>query len=140
MNTLDYASLLVAATTEPADRCNLEAPQWDGAGEHEGVYCAKCANKLFPNDIDGGWTGEEDEPIFCESCGVPLDFTLTDNGVASELARIEADGIASDHDAYCVHRMMNAGGHPLLTNSCGDWDYHPEWKPRIQAIYERSVA
>ena len=137
MSTPDYATLLVEATTEAADRCNLDAPQWDANGEHEGVYCPKCATKLFPNDIDGGWTGEEDGPIFCESCSVPLDFTLTDDGVASELAHIEAEGINSDHGAYCLHRMMSAGGYPLLTNSCGDWDYHPEWKSRIQAIYER---
>ena len=141
MNGLDadYATLLVELTADAAGRCDLEAPRWDATGEHEGDFCAACASKLFPDDIDGGWTAEEDSPPFCESCAVPLDFTLTDYGVEEQLARIETEGIHSDHDAYCLHRLMNAGGHPLLTNSCGDWDYHPEWKPRIRAIYEGLV-
>lgn len=131
-----YASLLVEATTEAADRCDLEAPKWDATGEHHGTYCSKCARKLFSANIDGGWTCEEDSPPHCEKCGCPLDFTFTDHGVEKQLAIVEEYGIHTDHDAYCVHRMMNAGGNPLLTNSCGDWDYRPEWKPRIQAIYE----
>jgi len=135
----NYARLLVELTREAADRCNLEPPRWDGEGNHEGTYCLKCAKTLFPSDIDGGWVGEEDSPPFCLRCNKPLDFIFSSYGVEQMLECIEECGIHSDHDAYCVHRMMNAGGNPLLTESCGDWDYRPEWKPRIQAIYERAL-
>lgn len=136
------AQLLVEATREAADRCEqtLEPPYWDGALKHNGAYCLLCANKLFPNDVDGGWYGEEDHPPTCAKCQKNLDFTFTDYGVEQELEAIEENGISSDHDAYCLHRVMNAGGNPLLTESCGDCDYRPEWKPRILAIYERLVA
>ena len=131
-----FARLLVEATREAADRCDLEAPKWDRSGEHEGTYCHVCARKLFPDTIDGGWTGEEDSPPCCEGCNTPLDFTFTDHGVEEQLAIVEEHGIHTDHDAYCVHRMMNAGGNPLLTERCGEWEYRPEWKDRITAIYE----
>lgn len=136
-----FARLLVEATREAAERCErlLEAPHWDANGKHEGTYCLKCAKKLFRRSVDGGWTGEEDSPPHCEKCGVPLDFIFTDYGVEEQLAIVEECGIKTDHDAYCVHRMMNAGGNPLLTESCGDWDYRPEWAGRIQAIYEKLV-
>ena len=133
-----FAHLLVDATQEAADRCEqeLEPPRWDETGKNEGVYCSKCAQELFPDSIDGGWTCEEDEPLFCNKCNVPLDYSLTDFGLADELYDIEENGITSDHDAYRMHVIMNAGGHPLLTERCGDWEYMPELKPRIQKIYE----
>jgi ribosomal protein L34E len=136
-----FARLLVEATREAADRCErtLSNPYWDESGTHEGTYCLQCAKKLFRKRIDGGWTGEEDSPPHCEKCGTPLDFTFTDFGVERQLEDIEEHGIKTEHDAYCLHRMMNAGGNPLLTESCGELDYRPEWKGRIQAIYENMV-
>ena len=138
--TENYARMLVDLTREAANRCGatLGAPYWDSSDKYEGVYCLACAKKLFPKTIDGGWTGEEDSPPYCERCNVPLDFTFTNEGVERMLEAIEECGIHSYHDAYCVHRMLNASGNPLLTESCGDWDYRPEWKPRIRAIYERA--
>lgn len=138
--TTGYARKLVELTREAADRCRLEPPYWDPTGKHEGVYCLRCAKKLFRRRIDGGWTGEEDSPPYCERCGKPLDFVFTDDGVEDQLRIVEECGIHSDHDAYCVHRMMNADGVPLLTERCGDWPYRPEWAGRIEAIYKKAIA
>jgi hypothetical protein len=133
-----YARLLIELTREAATRCEatLEPPHWDGTGKREGTYCLRCAKRLFRASIDGGWIGEEDSPPHCERCRKPLDFTFSSYGVEQMLETIEECGIHTDHDAYCVHRMMNAGGNPLLTESCGDWKYKPEWAPRIKAIYD----
>ena len=134
-----FASRLVEATREAAGRfeATLANPYWDATGKLDGVYCFKCANKLFPQRIAGGWVNEEDQPLHCGTCSAPLDFSLTDYGVAQMLEDIEENGIHNDEDEYGVHQMMNAGGNPLLTESCGEWDYRPEWKGRIQSIYEK---
>ena len=140
MSEQSYARLLVELTREAADRCEetLGPPYWQQGTV--GTYCLPCAKKKFGDDYDGGWLGEEDSPAHCESCGTPLDFTFTDEGVLDMLEHVEENGIHSDHDAYCVHRMLNAGGNPLLTERCGDWEYSPELAPRIKAVYERAVA
>lgn len=129
-----YAERLVEATREAAERCNYDSPHWDGTKNVEGIYCQKCAKELFSDSVDGGFTTEHDISPLCENekCSVPLDYTLTDYGVREELAYFEKEGIHSDNDAYCIHRLMNAGGFHLLTEG----NNHPEWKGRIKAIYE----
>lgn len=131
------ARLLVNAMSELAGDFDPAPSYWDETGSHEGVYCHECATRLFPATIDGGFTWEEDSPLFCETCKAPLDFTFTNHGVEHTLESFEEHEIKTQHDAYCVLRMMNADGNPLLTESCGDWNYHPEWAVRIKAIYDR---
>lgn len=66
-------------------------------GDHdEGLdYCWDCLQGHLPADLEvgehwgGGYVMESDGGARCEDCGKLLDYTLTDYGVATELAHFE---------------------------------------------------
>ena len=72
-----------------------------------GDLCYPCAEKRATDikvnnvDIGGGYGWESDSPCFCESCGCPLLYSLTDYGVESELDHFLDESITiTDSDGY----------------------------------------
>lgn len=132
MTATEFVKMLrpLASKSEP------ENPYW--VDDVDGVFCRECVRKFPKDSVDGGFFGEEDHPIYCETCGKLLDFTLTDYGVAEELAEFERSGsITTPDDAYVMHRVLSADGHPHLTEKCGDWEYMPELRGRVAKLAYR---
>lgn len=72
------------ANLRPEDPCYIEIED-GGDGQS---YCRKCLAKEFPgNDKWGsyGCAAEHDGCVHCASCGVLLDYVLTDAGADYEL-------------------------------------------------------
>lgn len=64
------------------------APYWFSNDDTGYVYCLACAKKVMAGKararLDGGFCYETDSCLHCESCGVTLDYTLTDYGANEE--------------------------------------------------------
>lgn len=109
-------------------------PYWDDR-DGSRIYCRECGQKECADNLDGGWSGEEDSPPHCEKCGKLLDFVCTDYCMQEEVSHCDEYGIGdSPEDAYVAMRMIHGGGHPLLTESCGEFHFHPEWTGKIAKI------
>jgi hypothetical protein len=132
---------LLAELIEPlAARAKPKAPYWRRDGGDD-VACYSCAKKKKwgADNLDGGWTNEEDGAHWCE-CGKLLDFTLTDYGVETEFAGFEEAGPPMTPDeAYVLCRVLGTDGNPLLTESCGDFHYMPEMKGRVARLCFRAL-
>lgn len=91
----------------------------DCAGED---YCGDCIDAAvtariaegFPDAIrDGGWSGEQDSPPYCEACGAKIDYTQTDHCTDEEIAHFNAnppDADISPEDAYDLVMAIDASG------------------------------
>lgn len=95
---------------------HYENPYWF-TEDSDNVYCHKCAKKKLRENqgwqLDGGFDYEEDGQIFCESCGRPLECTLTDYGAKEELKYFEESGFDADSDLDKYTAVNISGGIPL---------------------------
>jgi hypothetical protein len=141
---------LLGETIRPLESAAKAKPlHWVDGDDAGGSYCRKCASRRVRHlrasepesraSVDGGWIGEEDGQQWCESCGVILDCSYTDHGVQDELEHLEETGIRSAEDGYIAANVISLHGNPWLTESCGDWDYKPEWKGRIARLCFRTI-
>lgn len=86
---------------------------WLQGGDQGMSYCSACAQKAVDagdaEAVDGGWDQECDGQAFCETCGIPLQYTLTDYGVEQELeSMMAAKDLAalSPAGAYAISRVL----------------------------------
>jgi len=88
-----------------------------GLGADEGLdYCRECAEKQVRAGkaelVDGGYLrSEHDGCVHCETCGVVLDYMLTDHGVETELTHFEGcdfSGGLSTTEAFHISRILCA--------------------------------
>lgn len=100
---------------------------WIGGGDQGPSYCYLCASKLVEQlntnrdpqkekcVVDGGWGQESDSCCACEECGNPLEYTLTDCGVDSELDHFNSiEGTIKINEprvAYELYQLFEAGRH-----------------------------
>lgn len=95
---------------------HYEAPYWFSE-DSDNLYCHKCAQKKLEENpdwqLDGGFACEEDGQIFCETCGQPLEHTLTDYGAEEELKYFEENGFDGDNDLHKYTAVNISGGIPL---------------------------
>ena len=92
-------------------------PRWLGgdAADQGPSYCLECASKKVDSGeggaefVDGGWSQESDGCCHCESCGLLLDYTLTDYGVGAELEHYlqhPPRAPISNDEAYHLSRLI----------------------------------
>lgn len=114
------------------------APYWLSGSNDTSTYCDKCVKGALRKarktetdaEIDGGYLCESDSPESCETCGLILDYTLTEYGERSELEHFGDYGITKQ-DAYAVRRMLNASGCPLTGEACAGRPADRELQGRI---------
>lgn len=94
---------------------HFDDPYWFDLAN--GEYCLVCANKLqieHPDwQKDGGFCIDSDSTLFCESCGKPLECTLTDYGAKQELEYFEREGFDFNRDLDKYTAVNISGGIPL---------------------------
>jgi len=79
-------------------------------------YCWDCIHALYPDAKIGEHFGggnvpsEEDDRASCERCGVLLGYTLTDDGVASELESFVETGLDWSSADECYELACVAHG------------------------------
>jgi hypothetical protein len=71
--------------------------------------------------VDGGFGSEEDGPQFCAGCGKPLECTLTNCGIESEL------------DHFLSDRFVNADGSPWRLE---EWPIDPVTAFELLNVFE----
>lgn len=110
---LDRATDLV---TERGDKADVQQPYWmmDDGGT---TYCEDCVKLQFDafepceygEQYDGGFSGEEDGSNVCDTCGQLLEYTLTSEGVNSELEHFEEFPFNRDSvdECYAMARIAN---------------------------------
>ena len=112
MTTAMMESDPMARLRTVADRlCPIAAPATvlppyyleDATGYTDGAdYCLPCARAalaaiahgeygLYGYVLRRDWSGESDSPRHCETCGVILDYTLSDYGATEELSFFETE-------------------------------------------------
>lgn len=86
-----------------------------GGSEPSCTYCYSCAVKAAAahpgSEIDGGWPGEEDGCLHCDTCGCLIEYSLTDYGASSEIDHFRSARFRtslSRIDAYHLARMIEA--------------------------------
>lgn len=90
------------------------APYWlEHSNESSETYCYDCAQKelaKYPDALlGGGYGGENDGCLHCETCGALLDYTLTNYGTNSEIVHfrtVRFRAPLSREEAYHVARML----------------------------------
>lgn len=96
---------------------DIPPPYWLRGGNSESsyVYCRACADKAAEADpdaeIDGGWSGEEDTGLRCETCGKLLMYQLTDYGFSSEVDHYQENpptSPLSQEEAFHIERLLCA--------------------------------
>lgn len=137
------AKLFAELLAPLAAKAKTRPLHWIGGADDGEYYCRKCCEKQVRKlkragdvdaFVDGGWGTEEDGQRWCADCAALLDHSLTDYGVEAELEALEeACGVDAEfaHIASCV---LGVGGNPLLTESCADFHYKPEWKGRVARL------
>jgi hypothetical protein len=133
------ADLLCKLLKPLADKADPLTPYWTGNNDGSWLGCYDCARKRFKEDqIDGGWSGEEDGPRWCDDCGKLLEFTLTDYGLEEELGHFYEhinDPIKTPDEAYIAHRMLCADGWPRT----GSFSNRPELAGRVARLSFRHL-
>lgn len=92
------------------------APYWleGGTSEPSYDYCRQCADqasKSHDAERCGGWSSEADSCKHCTTCGVVLEYSLTDYGVGTEIQHFRSVRFKkplSKVDAYHVARLIGA--------------------------------
>jgi len=122
MDEIDIHEFLYHALCELDKRASVpEEPYWfiDHPIYDEGFsFCRDCIKLLSPNgligeDFGGGYCCESDGVEFCESCGKPLNYTLTGYGVTNELGHFLESGIDWNKPTECfelssvIHGMVD---------------------------------
>lgn len=76
-------------------------------------YCSDCAQKEVDAEngefVDGGWPQESDCPAFCETCGTPLQYDLTEFGIGEELEGMMQSALISPvkpAGAYAIAQVL----------------------------------
>jgi hypothetical protein len=98
------------------------APFWlDGSIVDNDIYCLHCCEQALESAlkkqgegadlfIGGGYSGESDSCVHCATCGIVLEYTLTDAGAAAELTHFLDDHPLQDEitpdDAYHIARIL----------------------------------
>jgi hypothetical protein len=121
---------------------------WVGGGDEGESYCLNCCRKAVATakevnpdgeyQVDGGWLQEADGQPFCAKCGCLLDCTYTTDGIEEELAGLEESGIQTPEEGYVAANVIGIHGNPWLTESCGEFQHHPEWTGRIARLAFRA--
>ena len=107
-NALDMLMTLDAYAAVP------DAPYWlERSNKSSETFCYGCAQKelaKYPDALlGGGYGGEEDGCLHCETCGALLDYTLTNYGADSEIVHFRTVRFRSPlsrEEAYHVARML----------------------------------
>lgn len=116
--SIDQYELLSEAIRSLEEReASLEGVYWlCGDSDDEGLsYCYECVISINPNakigdDFMGGGCYESDSSEGCELCGKRLQYTLTDYGVASELAHFVENGFDWSDPIECYELARIANG------------------------------
>lgn len=109
---------LLTALRPIAAQASTKSQHWIGGSDNEAEnYCRDCAEAKIaqlrvakPDGeffIDGGWEAHEaDHCVHCATCGVLLDYSLTDYGVSTELdhytRHMKRKGPLPPEDAYHI--------------------------------------
>lgn len=96
--------------------------------EFEELY-GECENdeERYSAAIEGGSRIEHDSPPYCETCGAPLDGSLTEYGMKEEIEVLTGDGAPSFDDVE---------GWETLDNAIIDLpDDHPLWR-KIERVVD----
>lgn len=93
----------------------IEVPyqHWLGGADQGPSYCFDCATKKVEAGdaefVDGGWQQEDDTCRHCEDCGRLLEYSLTNEGVESELEHFTGarfDRVIGPELAYHLARVL----------------------------------
>lgn len=97
-----------------AGMCRAD-PYWLSNDDCGYTYCRKCALKVLKAtpgaELDGGFHFESDSCEHCETCGKPLDYTLTNTGASAEMdhySKVRFRAPLDRDEAYHVARMFGA--------------------------------
>lgn len=80
----------------------------------------ESAEERYGEAIDGGWWIEHDSPPYCETCGTPLEGSLTEYGMSEEIEALTGEYAPSFRDANSWATLSDAVGNLP--------DDHPLWR------------
>lgn len=109
---------LIAVASPVLDSLELQRWTSGGDGDPGQSYCGVCIEKHIAANpgkgmvADGGWDQQSDTPQVCETCGCPLEYSLTDAGATQELDHFErAEIVITPQTAYELLELIDSAEH-----------------------------